>query len=71
LAQKIKYILNFAAIFKISAKIIISKCWQNENTREHSTVYVISQLIFLRGREIAQAGGKILPKVLPKFQAKF
>jgi len=34
-------------------------------------VYVISELIFLGGREIAQEGGKILPKVLQKLKAKF
>jgi len=31
-----------------------------------SIVYVISQLIFFGGRELAQEGGKILPKVSPK-----
>jgi len=31
-----------------------------------SLVYVMSQLIFLGDREIAQEGGKILPKVSPK-----
>jgi len=31
-----------------------------------SVVYVISQLFFWGGREIAQEGGKILPKVSPK-----
>jgi len=31
-----------------------------------SIVYVISELIFSGGREIAQEGGEILPKVLPK-----
>jgi len=30
--------------------------------------YVISQLMFLGGRWIAQGGGKILPKVSPKSQ---
>jgi len=31
-----------------------------------SIVYVIFQIIFLRGREIAQEGSEILPKVSPK-----
>jgi len=31
-----------------------------------SIVYVISQIICLWGREIAQEGGEIFPKVLPK-----
>jgi len=31
-----------------------------------SIVYVLSQLIVLRGSEIAQEGGEILPKVSPK-----
>jgi len=36
-----------------------------------SIVYVISQLMFLGGREIAQEGGEIFPKVSPKLYAKF
>jgi len=36
-----------------------------------SIVYVISQLICLGGREIAEEGGKILPKISPKASAKF
>jgi len=32
-----------------------------------SIVNVISQLIFLWGREIAQEGGEIWPKVSPKY----
>jgi len=36
-----------------------------------STVYVISQIIILGGRETTQEGCKILPKVSPKLLAKF
>jgi len=44
--------------FKLFTKMKISE----------SVVYVISQIIF-GGREIAQEGGKILPKVSPKLKA--
>jgi len=55
-AQKIEYFQNFGTIFTILTKTEISE----------KIVFVISQLIFLGGREIAQEGGKILPKVSPK-----
>jgi len=42
--------------FKILTKIKISE----------RIVYVISQIIFLGGREIAQEGSERLPKVSPK-----
>jgi len=34
-------------------------------------VYVISQLIFFGGRELAREGGEILPKVSQKVSEKF
>jgi len=36
-----------------------------------SIVYVISQLIFLGGREVAEERGEVVPKTSPKLQAKF
>jgi len=38
---------------------------------KESIVYVISQLIFFGGREIAQEGDEMLTKVSPKLEAKF
>jgi len=70
-ALKIESFLNFASIFKISAKIAISK-FETEIKISESKVglYVISLLIFLRVREIAQEGGKIM-KVSPKLRQHF
>jgi len=70
-ALKIESFRNSATIFTISAKIVNSKFRQKWKYRRVLIVYIISQLIFLGGREIAQEGGEILPKVSPKLQAQF
>jgi len=59
-----------ATIFKFLTIIIILSFQNfNKNVEEHSICNF--SIIFWGGREIAQKGGKILPKVSPKLQAKF
>jgi len=70
LALKIESFRNIATIFKISAKIVISKCWQKLEKILESIVYVISQLIFFGGSLIVQGGSEELPIVSPKVSAK-
>jgi len=64
---KIESLRNVATSLNITAKLVVSKCYQNKYKIGELIGYVISQLIFFGGREIAQAGSKILPKVLQNF----
>jgi len=60
-ALKIESFQNFVTIFKILAKIKIG---------EHSICNFLTNF-WGGGREIAQEGGEILPKVSPKLKAYF
>jgi len=64
-ALKIESFQNFATNFQNFDKNCNFKLFIKMKISE-SIVYVISQQKFVGGREIAQKGDEILPKVLPK-----
>jgi len=68
------YRLNISAILpqisKIQQKLQFQKFVKNENIGILN-LYVISQLIFFRGREIVQGGSEIMTKDSPKVLEKF
>jgi len=70
LVLKIESLKKIAPLFKISVKIVISTFLTKMKLLE-SIVYGISQLILLRGREIAQGESNILPEVSAKLPRKF
>jgi len=67
LALKIEFFQNLATILKISAKLRFQNFGKKRKISE-IIVYVISQLLFWGGREIAQEGGDILRNASPKLR---